>query len=311
MHSKDKYYLAGFIALIIIMLAGNIFLYSSLKQDYTQQITTLNDNLKTTSAALEKSLQEEVIQREALAIQTSEKVQTLSSSIKTQETSLRSEIDAKVGKVSQDLEDTSAQLSTKISGITVGSSDFSDIIEDSIESVLSVKTAFGQGSGFIYDSQGYVMTNQHVIEGASYIIVVDSNKKSYQAKLIGVASSADLAVLKIISNKTFPALDFASDSEIKIGAKVIAVGNPLGLTLSVTEGIISAKDRIIDSSGVGYLQTDVPINPGNSGGPLINTNGNVVGVNTVKISDAEGLGFAIPSSLAKEIGQEAIDKDTN
>ena len=133
---------------------------------------------------------------------------------------------------------------------------------------------------------------------------MDSKGNSFPATIVGTATSIDLAVLKI--DATVPFLTFANDADVKVGEKVIAVGSPLGLSFSVTQGIISAVNRKIDGTGIGYVQTDVSINPGNSGGPLVNNQKKIIGINTLKISDTEGLGFAIPASVAKSIGAQAI-----
>jgi len=211
-----------------------------------------------------------------------------------------SDISQKVGG----LEEKSSELDSRISEINVQSSDFSSIANDVIKAVVSVKTSNGQASGVIFDSRGYIMTNRHVVEGVSDIKVYDYNADTYDVEVIGVAKSVDLAVLKIVSNDTFSYLKFEDISNINVGERVIAVGNPLGLSFTVTEGIISALDRNIDSSGVGYLQTDVSINPGNSGGPLVDSSKMIVGINTLKISDTEGLGFAIPCDVAENIAEQ-------
>ncbi|MBU0628196.1 MAG: trypsin-like peptidase domain-containing protein, partial [Nanoarchaeota archaeon] len=144
------------------------------------------------------------------------------------------------------------------------------------------------------------------IEDASSVYVVDYDYNKYPVSIVGTASNVDLAVLKIEYNKTFDYLDFADSSDIRVGQRVIAVGNPLGLSFSVTEGIISSVNRVVDSTGIGYIQTDVPINAGNSGGPLINSNSKIVGINTFKLLDTEGLGFAIPADAAESIAEQAV-----
>ena len=218
---------------------------------------------------------------------------------------LKLDLESQVSDVSVQLEDKSKELESQIASIDVSSSDFSSIIEDVTKAVVSVKTNRGQGSGVIFDSDGLVLTNKHVIDSASQIAVVDYNQKAYPVKIIGTAKNSDLAILEIVSNETFSRLKFASDSEIKVGSKVIAIGNPKGLSFTVTEGIISAINRKIDDTGIGYIQTDVSINSGNSGGPLVNAAKRIVGINTFKLVDSEGLGFAIPSSVAQDIANQA------
>ncbi len=211
-----------------------------------------------------------------------------------------SDVSKKVGS----LEKKSSSLESKIDQINVNSADFSAIIDDVVQSVVIVKTNKAQGSGVVFDSRGYIMTNKHVIDGGTTITVIDSKSHSYTASIIGTASTVDLAVLKI--DASLPELSFADMSSIKTGGKVIAVGSPLGLSFTVTEGIISAINRDIDGSGIGYIQTDVSINPGNSGGPLINSQKQIVGINTLKISNTEGLGFAIPANVVSQIAKQAV-----
>ncbi len=162
------------------------------------------------------------------------------------------------------------------------------------------------GSGFIISSDGYVMTNNHVIDGANEIFVKMANGQELSAKLIGTSPEIDIAILKINSNQTFKPLKFANSNNIKIGHWAIAFGNPLGLNSSMTVGVISASGR--SSLGIeqieNFIQTDAAINQGNSGGPLLDINGNVIGVNTAIYSPTGGnigLSFAIPSNLAVNV----------
>ena len=171
----------------------------------------------------------------------------------------------------------------------------------------------GSGSGIIISQDGYIITNSHVIEGASSIEVVLSSGDEYVAKLIGQDVKTDLAVIKIEA-KGLPAAELGKSSELKVGELAVAIGNPLGLEFqgSVTAGVISALNRTMDVDGRQYtlVQTDAAINPGNSGGPLVNKYGQIIGINTVKIStsDTEGMGFAIPIDVAVPIIEELINK---
>ena len=205
------------------------------------------------------------------------------------------------------LEEKNTELEQKISEINLKSADFSSIVDDIIEAVVNVKTSKGQGSGVIFDSRGYLITNKHVIEGVNNIQIIDSDSDAYSVDVVGVASNADLAVLKINSDKSFSFLEFEDSSNINVGERVIAVGNPLGLSFTVTEGIVSGLDRKVDSTNIGYVQIDVPINKGNSGGPLVNTEKKIVGINTFKIIDTEGIGFAIPSSIAEDLANQFVE----
>lgn len=162
------------------------------------------------------------------------------------------------------------------------------------------------GSGFIISSDGYIMTNNHVIDGADEIFVKMANGQELSAKLIGTSPEIDIAILKMNSSQKFKPLQFANSDNIKIGHWAIAFGNPLGLNSSMTVGVISASGR--SSLGIeqieNFIQTDASINQGNSGGPLLDINGNVIGVNTAIYSTTGGsigLSFAIPANLAVNV----------
>jgi len=167
----------------------------------------------------------------------------------------------------------------------------------------------GMGTGFFFDETGYLLTNQHVIADADEIrVVVEGYEKPFVAELLGSSYELDLAVLKIKSDEKFPTLPLGSSEDIKIGDWVIAIGNPYGFDHTLTVGVLSAKERPIDISDTegtrnyeNLLQTDASINPGNSGGPLLNTDGEVIGINTAVSSTAQGIGFAIPTSTINEV----------
>lgn len=164
----------------------------------------------------------------------------------------------------------------------------------------------GQGSGVIVTSEGHVMTNHHVIAGQQQIHVTAHNGKTYTAHLVGEDTLLDIAVLKIDSNETFTPLKLGDSSLVKVGQIVMAVGNPFGLGETVTQGIISAKERSLSDNQRDLFQTDAAINPGNSGGPLVNLRGEIIGINAAIFSqDKEkpsfaGVGFSIPSNDVKE-----------
>jgi serine protease Do len=159
------------------------------------------------------------------------------------------------------------------------------------------------GSGFVLDKQGLILTNNHVVEKASEIKVKLENGKEYTAKVLGRDPKTDLALIKVKPDANFPAPLVLGDSDAtRVGDWVMAVGNPFGLGETVTVGIISAKGRIIGAGPYDdFLQTDAAINPGNSGGPLFNMKGDVIGINTAIIAQGQGIGFAIPISMAKEL----------
>ncbi len=161
------------------------------------------------------------------------------------------------------------------------------------------------GSGFFADNEGYILTNRHVIEKAKQVNVTTYSGKVYQAEIKGEDKILDVALLKIDTKNEISAAKFADSDDIKVGDWVIAIGNPFGLSNSVTSGIVSAKSRNINETPFDdYIQTDAPINPGNSGGPMFNLNGEVVGLNTLifsKQGNSLGVGFAIPSNQLKPI----------
>lgn len=160
----------------------------------------------------------------------------------------------------------------------------------------------GLGSGFIISEDGFIVTNNHVVEKANDIKIILESGKSYKAEIIGKDPKTDLALLKIEPEEDLPAISFGRSDILDIGDWVVAIGNPFGLGHTVTAGIVSAKGR---SLGLGsyddFIQTDAAINPGNSGGPLFNLDGEVVGVNTAIFARAQGIGFAIPASLAVNV----------
>lgn len=160
----------------------------------------------------------------------------------------------------------------------------------------------GQGSGFIIDSKGFVLTNHHVVADTDSIKVAMSNGETYDAELVGSDEKFDIALLELKADRTFPAVNMGDSSELKVGQWVVAIGNPFGLDFSVTTGVVSAKGRSIGHSAYdNFLQTDAAINPGNSGGPLFNLEGEVVGVNTAIIKGGQGIGFAVPIDMVQSI----------
>lgn len=171
----------------------------------------------------------------------------------------------------------------------------------------------GMGSGVIISPDGYIISNNHVIAGASKLEVVLSNKKSYVANLVGTDPTTDIALLKI-EEKGLPYLNFANSDNVEVGQWVLAVGNPMGLNSTVTAGIVSAKGRSIDLLSQqsrtpieSFIQTDAAINPGNSGGALVNPNGELIGINSAissKTGYYEGYGFAVPSNLARKVVED-------
>ena len=171
----------------------------------------------------------------------------------------------------------------------------------------------GSGSGFIVSRDGYIMTNNHVVAGASRVNVVLLDKREFVARVVGRDPTTDVAVIKI-DGADFPALGLGDDARARVGQWVLAIGNPLGLDFTVTSGIVSAKGRSVpvnpDMYAISdFIQTDAAINPGNSGGPLVNIRGEVIGINSAILSPTgvnAGYGFAIPISLARDVMNDLI-----
>ncbi|MBI3015753.1 MAG: DegQ family serine endoprotease [Candidatus Tectomicrobia bacterium] len=158
------------------------------------------------------------------------------------------------------------------------------------------------GSGFIINQEGYVVTNNHVIEDTDEIQVKLANEKEYEAEVVGRDSKTDLALIRIKGKGPFPVAALGDSDNLDVGEWVLAIGNPFGFEHSVTAGIVSAKGRVIGAGPYdNYIQTDASINPGNSGGPLFNIRGEVVGINTAIISTGQGIGFAMPVNMVKDL----------
>jgi Do/DeqQ family serine protease len=229
--------------------------------------------------------------------------------------------------------------STNSFGRTVGLSgeavDFTAAAENAVHSVVhvknvSVRTVYnpileyfygsrggqqqeqvGTGSGVIISEDGYIVTNNHVIKDATELEVTLNNNKSYKAKLIGTDSKMDIALLKIDADEKLPYSTFADSDTVKVGEWVLAVGNPYNLNSTVTAGIVSAKARNLDTRGIqSFIQTDAAVNPGNSGGALVNTRGELVGINTMISSPTgsyAGYSFAVPSNITRKIIEDLME----
>lgn len=170
------------------------------------------------------------------------------------------------------------------------------------------KRISGMGSGFIINSEGYILTNEHVVRDVTEITVKLSDRSEFKGKVIGTDPKTDIAIVKIEQKNKLPAVTLGDSDKIRVGQWAIAIGNPFGLDRTVTVGIISATGR----SDIGietyenFIQTDASINPGNSGGPLVDINGNVVGMNTAIVASGQGIGFAIPVNMVKTIAEQLI-----
>ena len=192
---------------------------------------------------------------------------------------------------------------------------FQAVVQRVGPSVVLISTESGLGSGIVFDSAGHIVTNAHVVAGASSLRVLLANGRSYAATLEGQFTPDDLAVIKVDAGQ-LQAATFADSDQLKVGSIVMAIGNPLGLQSSVTEGIVSALGRqVVEPQGTALppaIQTSADINPGNSGGALVNLEGEVVGIPTLAAEDplvggtVPGIGFAIPSNVVKDIAQQII-----
>ncbi len=187
---------------------------------------------------------------------------------------------------------------------------FRQFFGSQIPNIPSQQVQKGVGSGFVVSSDGLIVTNAHVVEGSDKVEVTLKDGRTYKGKVMGTDSLTDVAVIKIDA-EGLPAVTFADSDQLQPGEWAIAIGNPLGLDNTVTTGIVSATGRTSAQIGVAdkqvsFIQTDAAINPGNSGGPLLNAQGEVIGVNTAIIQNAQGIGFAIPVNTARDIAEELI-----
>lgn len=230
----------------------------------------------------------------------------------------------------------STAYDTKANAIAAETVDFTNAAEKTLNSVVHVKNTtirtqtnpldiffgngggirkfeqVGTGSGVIISADGYIVTNNHVIDQANEIQITLNNQKKYKAELIGADANNDIALLKIDTDFDLPYTPFANSDNIKIGEWVLAVGNPYNLTSTVTAGIVSAKGRDLEGNRniESFIQTDAAVNPGNSGGALVNTRGELVGINTAissKTGSFVGYSFAVPSNIAKKIVDDLLE----
>ena len=207
-----------------------------------------------------------------------------------------------IEQLTSNLIETQEDFTDQVSELkATASADFSGIIEKVVKSIVSIKTDVSQGSGFIINGEGYIVTNAHVLQGAHFAKALTYENELEDAIPIGLDANADIALLKISNRDDGDFLKFGDSDDVKVGEKVIAVGNPYGLSFTVTEGIVSAVKRKGLNGVEAYIQTDVALNPGNSGGPLIDNKGKVIGINNFKVGGAESLGFALESNFAEQV----------
>jgi len=211
---------------------------------------------------------------------------------------------------------TVTELRTIMQQLYIGGANYSAIYENVKDSVVMIRVFSSSGgslgSGFVYDERGHVVTNQHVVRAGDVYRVVFRDGSTYAATLVGSDVDSDLAVLRIVNPPTtLKPLKLGDSKALKIGEVVIAIGNPFGLEGTLTVGVVSQKDRLLPT-GRGYsipgvIQTDAAINPGNSGGPLLNMQGEVVGVNTAIEPAGVGIGYAVPSSIVARVVPKLIE----
>jgi len=195
-------------------------------------------------------------------------------------------------------------------GSPFGNDPFQDFFERFFdEQVPQQRAQRSLGSGFIISEDGFILTNNHVVDGADEIRVRFNNGKELKGELKGSDPKLDLALIKVVATDKLPVAELGDSDAIEVGEWVMAIGNPFGLSETVTAGIVSAKGRVIGSGPYDdFIQTDASINPGNSGGPLFNARGEVIGINTAIIAGGQGIGFAIPVNMAKSIIPQLRDK---
>src|SRR3989344_1024401 len=284
-------------AAIAMILAGSLGFYfnhriNTVKTDYESKIAELNQQTSQNMEILRMALGD-------LGVNLSSQIGIIDTGL--QNFRKQNEKDIKtLSELIDEIERQSSislnELRQDVKNIKIKSADFSAIVDDVLDSVVSVSTNVGQGSGAIIDERGYIVTNVHVISGATAVKVTTYSGDNYNSVVLaGYDLDADIAVLKIDAS-ALKKLDFGNSDGVRVGEKVIAAGNPAGLSFTVTEGIVSAFRTF---SGRNYIQTDVPINPGNSGGPLVNIHGEIIGINNFKAGGFESLGFAIASNDVK------------
>ncbi len=225
-------------------------------------------------------------------------------SIKNSLSEMRQENQYSVGEIVRTISQQKTDFENKIELLKNTQEDFSLVIEASLKKVVTIATDVSAGTGFAVGNEGYVLTNNHVLEGSNLIQIQTYDKKIYTAELIGRNGDSDVAVLRITGD--IEGFEFANSDEVVPGQKVIAIGNPLGLSFTVTEGIVSATHREGPNGIARYIQTDVTLNPGNSGGPLIDKAGKIVGMNNFKVGGAEALGFALESKFIIETANQLV-----
>lgn len=216
----------------------------------------------------------------------------------------RSEYQQKTENLLQIVEETEKQNDIRLAELrqelnNLNKGDITELVNNVIKSAVSVSTNRSQGSGVVISDDGYIVTNSHVIKNEPSATVIDFNGRAASARVVLNDPGRDLVILK--TEADFEGIAIGDSSDILVGEKVVAIGSPERLDFTVTQGIVSAASRTFDETEGEFIQTDVPINSGSSGGPLINMDGELIGINTFKIRGSESLGFAIPSNDVEEL----------
>lgn len=294
-----------YVAVLVVVVAGMLFYHTQKLNDVRNELVTRQAQLSQQLGETQNALDAAVQKLEEKDTRLEQGLQTVGVALEEKEAQLKT-LTGELERVKVESAAQVSELQDKIADLKQQYQDFSDVIDQVIPGVVSVQTDVGLGSGFIVDRNGYIVTNYHVIKGATAAGVLTSDGDVHAVRVVGFDADADIAVLKM--NGTFTRLRFGDSDAVRVGEKVIAVGNPGGLDFTVTQGIVSAVNRA-DAKGNHYIQIDVPINPGNSGGPLVNAAGEVIGVNSLKISGFEGVGFAIVSDEVDGIVDGFIEQD--
>lgn len=291
---------------IAFVLTGSLLYYTNynvklLKQDYEYRISKLNEEMQDNIGSLRSSVLD-------LGNNLSSQIGLVDKNLQNFKKQNQQEIKTLsdlIDEIEQQSNIRLSELKNELKNIQIKSADFSAIVDDVLQSVVSISTNVGQGSGVIIERNGYIVTNLHVISGASAIRATLYSGKTYNVNiLVGYGAAADIAVLKIDA-PDLQALSFGDSDDVKVGEKVIAAGNPAGLSFTVTEGIVSAFRTF---NGIRYIQIDVPINPGNSGGPLVNAKAEIIGINNFKVGGFESLGFAVSSNKVRNVVTKIISE---
>ncbi len=289
------------VGVLFVMFASQAYMFISLldvqetQQSQYNELTKRLDNLSSTYnqeiQEVRRTNNEKLERMGEFVIETREKYKNKTDKLMKLVEKTERENNIKLREIRQELQN-------------LNEADVTNLVNNVIDSAVSVSTNTSEASGAIITDDNYVVTNYHVVKGYENVTVIDNSGKESKAKVVATQPVRDLAILK--AQKDFESyIELGDSDEVLIGEKVIAIGSPEGLEFTVTQGIVSATDRVFKEDEGSFIQTDVPINTGSSGGPLVNTEGKVIGINTFKLEGSESLGFAIPSNDVKELLEQA------